>query len=255
MNINRIKNIRYDHLKHPKVEKLNINMIPFNRTKSVVPNGRHYDPESIKNKGIYLNQINTEVTMDNINGSEKTVPQPFKINKPISKDGPGNMETDFLIDHIIKTHHDFAKKKSGIIYMQAQKVLYRHSDTHPEMLTINNIIFLFLHDLLNQMKVEEQFLFPHIRQAAINIKYAEKNDNYILQSLMWIRKLLQNNHEKSFTYLIALRQATDNFKIPPDCSNSYNTLIEKLKELEDDLILHFHLEDDFLFPNGLLIKE
>jgi regulator of cell morphogenesis and NO signaling len=230
-------------------------MIPFNRTKSVVPNGRHYDPESLKNKGIYFNQIKTEVTMDNINGSEKTAPQLFKINKPISKDGTGNMETDSLIDYIIKTHHDFAKKKSAIIYILAQKVFYRHSNTHPEMLTINNIIFLFLHDLLNQMKGEEQFLFPYIRQAANDIKYAEKNDNYILQSLMWKKKLLQNNHEKAFTYLSALRQVTDNFEIPPDCSNSYKDLLEKIKELEDDLILHFHLEDDLLFSGGWFIKQ
>ena len=230
-------------------------MIPFNRTESVVLNGRHYDPESLKNKGIYLNKINTEVTMDNINKSEKTVPQLFKINKPISKDSSGNMETDFLIDYIMKTHHDFAKKKSVVIYMLAQKAFYRHSNTHPEMLTINNIIFLFVHDLLNQMKVEEQFLFPHIRQAAIDIKCGEKNDNNILQSLMPKRRLLQDNHEKTFAYLNALRQVTDNFEIPSDCCNSYKALIETLKELEDDLILHFHLEDDFLFPGGLFIKE
>jgi regulator of cell morphogenesis and NO signaling len=105
------------------------------------------------------------------------------------------------------------------------------------------------------MKEEEQFLFPHIRQAAIDLKYAEKNDNYVLQSLMWKRKLLQNNHEKALTYLNALRQVTDNFDIPSDCCHSYKVLIEKIKELEADLILHFHLEDDFLFPNGLLIKE
>ena len=105
------------------------------------------------------------------------------------------------------------------------------------------------------MKGEEQFLFSHIRQAAIDLKYAEKNDNNILQSLMRKRKLLQNNHEKAFTYLKALRQVTDNFDIPSDCSNSYKALIKKIMELEDDLILHFYLEDDFLFPNELLIKE
>ena len=193
--------------------------------------------------------------MDNINGSERAVPQPFKIYKPISKDDLGDMETGFLIDYIIKTHHDFAKKKSVIIYTLAQKVFYRYSNTHPELLTINNIIFLFLHDLLNQMKEEEQFLFPYISQAAIDLKYGEKNDDNILQSLMWKRKLLQNNHEKAFTYLNALRQVTNNFDIPSDCSNSYKALIETIKELEDDLSLHFYREDDFLFPNGLLIKE
>ena len=193
--------------------------------------------------------------MNNIIRTEKAVPHSFKIYKAISKDGLGNMEKGFLIDYIIKTHHDFAKKKSVIIYTLAQKVFYRHSNTHPELLTINNIIFLFLHDLLNQMKEEEQFLFPHLCQAATDIKCGKKNHNNILQSLMRKRKLLQNNHEKTFTYLNALRQVTDNFDIPSDCSNSYKALIEKIKELEDDLTLHFHLEDDLLFPNGQLTKE
>jgi regulator of cell morphogenesis and NO signaling len=165
------------------------------------------------------------------------------------------METDFLIDYIIKTHHDFAKKKSIIIYMLAQKVFYRHSNTHPETLFINNIIFLFVHDLLNQMKGEEQFLFPHIRQAAMDMKCSEINNDNISKSLEWKRKLLQNNHAKMFTYLKALRQVTNNFDIPSDCSNSYKALIEKIKELEEDLILHFLLEDDFLFSNVRLIKE
>ena len=206
-----------------------MDIIPTNRTEIVVSNGRYSGPEPLKGNGIYLKQNNPEATMDNINGSQKT---------------------DFLIDNIIKTHHDFAKKKSVTIYSLAQKVFYRHSNTHPEILTINNIIFLFLHDLLNQMKEEEQFLFPRIRQAATDIKCAKKNDKNILQSLMQERKLLQNNHEKAFTYLNALRQATDNFEMPSDCSNSYKALIEEIKQLEDDLILHFHLEDDLDKLNG-----
>ncbi len=193
--------------------------------------------------------------MEKINEFKKTAPQTYKIFKAISKRGLGNMETDFLIDYIINTHHDFAKKKSIIIYMLAQKVFYRHSNTHPEMPSIHNIIFLFVHDLLNQMKGEEQFLFPHIRQAAIDIKCSEINNDNISKSLEWKRKLLQDNHAKMFTYLKALRQVTDNFDIPSEYCNSYKALIEKIKELEEDLILHFHLEDNFLFSNGRLIKE
>jgi len=123
------------------------------------------------------------------------------------------------------------------------------------MLTISNIIFLFLHDLLNQMKGEEEFLFPRIRLAANNINFAEVNDTNILQSLKRKRKLLINNHAKAFTYLNTLRRVTNNFDAPAGACNSYKALLGKIKELEDDLIVHFQLEDNFLFPNGLPIRE
>ena len=232
-----------------------MNTIPFTETESAVANERHYGPEILKDKGIDLNQIKPEITVENSNVSVKNVLQPFKIFKPISRDDFGEWETDFFVDYMIKTHHDFAKKNAVIIYTLAQKVAYQHSYTHPELLTLNKIIFLFLHDLLNQMKEEEQFIFPRIRQKVNAIKYSEINDTCISQSLEGKIKVMQNEHAKSFTYLKALRQVTHNFGIPSDSCNSYKTLFEKIKELEDDLNIHFHLEDDFLFSNALLLTE
>lgn len=227
----------------------------FTKTESVAASGGHFGLQILKNNSLDLNQIKPGITGENSNRSVSSVLQPFKVFKPIPGDGFGKMETKFLIDYIIKTHHDFAKKNAVIIYVLSQKVFYRHRNTHPELLTINNIIFLFLHDLLNQMKGEEQFLFPRIRQAANDVKFAEINDTKILQSLKRKRKLLQNNHAQAFTYLNTLRQVTNNYKIPADACPSYKTLFEKIKALEDDLIIHFHLEDDFLFPKGLLIRD
>lgn len=187
--------------------------------------------------------------MENILGSEDKIPHSFKVFNAISKDSFGKMETKFLIDYIIRTHHDFTKKSAVLIYVLAQKVFYNHSNVHPELRTINSIIFLFLHDLLNQMKTEEESLFPRIRKAANDIKFAELNDTAILQSLKRERKILQNNHEKAFTYLNILRQLTYNFDIPADACYSYQSLFVKIKELEEDLTIHFHLEDNFLFLN------
>lgn len=232
-----------------------MNTIPFTETEGTVANERNFGLKIFKNKSIDLNQIKPGITGENSNRSVKSVLQPFKVFKPSSRDDCGKMGTDFLIDYIIRTHHDFAKKNAVIIYVLAQKVFYRHSNTHPELLTINKIIFLFLHDLLNQIKEKEQFLFPRIRQKANYIKYAGINDNSILQPLTEKIKLLQSERTKTFTYLKALRQATNNFAIPSDDCNSYKSLFEKIKELEDDLIIHFHLEDNFLLPNVLPLTE
>ena len=236
-----------------------MNTIPFAETESAVANERHPDLGSLKDKNNNLNQINPEITGKYNNESHvntesvKSVLQPFKVFKPISRDEFGKRKTDFLIDYIIKSHHDFAKKNAVIIYNLAQEVAYRHSNTHPELLTFNKISFLFLHDLLNQMSKEEQSIFPYIRQIAKDKRHSKINS--IPQSLKGKIKLLQNEHTKAFTYLKALRLVTNNFNIPSDACNSYKALFEKMKELEDDLNIHFYLEDDFLFPNVLLPTE
>ena len=234
-----------------------MNTIPFAEIETVVANERHDDLKILKNKRNDFNAMETEITGENSNefilNTEhvKNVLQPFNVFKPISRNDFGKWETDVLVDYIIKTHHDFAKKSAVIIYNLAQKVTYRHSDNHPELRTLTEVIFLFLHDLLNQMLKEERSIFPYIRQKEKNRKYARINDNSSSQSLKQKIKLLQNEHRKAFNYLKVLRQLTNNFRIPSDACNSYNALFEKIKELEDDLNLHFHLESDILFPNAI----
>jgi regulator of cell morphogenesis and NO signaling len=232
-----------------------MNTIPFVETESTLANENHHNPEILKNKDIDFDEMQTKITREDNNEfyidteHVKSVLQPFKIFKPISRNCFDKWETDFLINYIIKTHHAYAKTNAVIIYNLAQKVAYRHSDNHPELLTLNKIIFLFLHDLLNEMSKEEQSLFPDIRQTTKDKTYSKTNS--VSQSLKEKIKLLHNEHVKAFTYLKVLRQLTNNYKIPPDACNSYTTLFLKMKELEDDLSMHFHLEDDILFPNAI----
>jgi regulator of cell morphogenesis and NO signaling len=148
-------------------------------------------------------------------------------------------DTDFLIDHIIKTHHTFAKTNSIIIYNLTQKAVYCHSDNHPELKKFCEVAFFFFQHLLNQLLKEELYLFPIIRQAA--------NNDAALQALKENIKLQRSEHKRSLEYLEVFRQLTNNYKIPADSSYSYKSLLEKMKEFEDDLNVHFHLEDDVLF--------
>lgn len=156
-------------------------------------------------------------------------------------------DTDFLIDHIIKTHHGFAKTNSIIIYNLTQKVVYCHSDHHPELKKFCEVAFFFFQHLLNQLLKEELYLFPVIRQAANNSKLTNTNNDAALQALKENIKLQQNEHKKSLDYLEVFRQLTNNYRIPANSSYSYKSLLEKMKEFEDDLTEHFHLENNVLF--------
>lgn len=160
-------------------------------------------------------------------------------------------DTDFLIDYIIATHHDFAKKNAVIIYDLLQKVVYRHSDQHRELRKLNEVAFFFFQDLLNQMLKEEQDLFPYIRHTAKEMEQHNNIVNNVLQSLEKNIKLQQIKHEQSFNYLKDFREITNDYEIPSDACHYYKSLFKKMKELEHDLKLHFHLEDDILFDNAM----
>ncbi len=155
-------------------------------------------------------------------------------------------DTDLLIEYLIKTQHVFSKDNAGIIYCIAQEMLYKHSEKHPELITLTESIFLFFHDLLNQIKKEE-FFFAYIRQIAKEKQDLQTSLNADLKALKATIKVLQNDQKKSLNYLKAIRQITENYKIPSDACHYFKTLFEKLNEFEESLMLHFHLEKDILF--------
>jgi len=234
-----------------------MNTVAFAETGTFVANERHDDLKILKDNRIDFNAMETEITGKN--GNEfffntehlDSGLRLFDMFKSISGKDFGKWETDVLVDYIIKTHHGFAKKSAVIIYNLAQKVTYRHCDNHPELRALSEVIFLFLHDLLNQMLKEERSIFPYIIQKEKHREYPGITDNNSAQSLKEKIQWLQNETGKAFAYLKVVRQLTNNFTIPSDACHSYNALFEKIKELEDDLNLHFHLEVDILFPNAI----
>jgi iron-sulfur cluster repair protein YtfE (RIC family) len=170
-------------------------------------------------------------------GLSKKLLLPFGIIKIISRDDVEKWDTDFLIEFIVKMHHEFTRNNTVIIYRLAQKVAYRHCENHPELLTLTEVIFLFFHDLLNELK-QEEFCFAHIRQIANEKRHRQipvNSDSKILTDTI---KLVQKDLEKALNYLKVIRQITSDYKIPLDACHFYKSLFEKLKEFEEYLIVH-----------------
>lgn len=179
---------------------------------------------------------------------------PLNIFKTIAYRDFNKWDTDFLVDYIIRTHHGVVEKKAVTIYKLVQKVAYRHSDGHPELLTLTEVTFLLLHDLLNQMTKEENIFFPHTSQIEKNKKCPQGPGNSNSEFLKNKMKLLQDAHENVLNYLKAIRKITNNYRIPSDACNSYRSLFEKMKEFEEDVNFHFMLEKDILFQRQELKK-
>ena len=48
---------------------------------------------------------------------------------------------------------------------------------------------------------------------------------------------------------------TNNYTVPEDGCNTYRVTLSLLKEFEDDLHLHIHLENNILFPKSILLEK
>ena len=63
-------------------------------------------------------------------------------------------------------------------------------------------------------------------------------------------KILEIEHEEAGDELRTFRDMTNVYQLPEDACNSYQYLFEKLKEYENDLFNHIHLENNILFPKA-----
>jgi regulator of cell morphogenesis and NO signaling len=160
-----------------------------------------------------------------------------------------------LIDYIINTHHRYAKENAVIIYDLAQKVSYQHSKNHPELAKLTTAIFLFLHDLLNHMMKEEQILFPNIKQLVKKQSHSEKTRYTTFGLIKESVIVMKMEHQAAGKDMWLFHELTNDYMLPEDACSSYKHLFEKMKEFEDDFLLHVHLENNILFPKAIAVDE
>ncbi|MEO8111938.1 MAG: iron-sulfur cluster repair di-iron protein [Ginsengibacter sp.] len=162
---------------------------------------------------------------------------------------------DFLTDYIINTHHLYIKENVPVISDMALKVATHHEKNHPELTNLQINIRRFLEDMLSHMKKEEQALFPKIKQLVSNKNNAGEKVSLqagCVKSAVWA---MQREHETSGEDLQFFRKLTHDYLLPEDACNSYKFLFEKMKEFEEDLIQHIHLENNILFPKAVQLEE
>jgi regulator of cell morphogenesis and NO signaling len=164
-------------------------------------------------------------------------------------------EPDRLIEYIVSTHHHYIRWNAELIHDQAQKVAELHGENHPELRDLSESIHEFLEKLLNHIEREESLIFPAIRQLIRKKTEPEMEKDFHAASLKKWMSIIQSEHERSDETLRHIRKATYDYLLPPDACNSYDYLFQKLKEFEDNMFKHIHLENNILFPKTEALEQ
>ncbi len=158
-------------------------------------------------------------------------------------------ELPFLMDYIVNTHHKYVVKTLPELVFYTAKIASVHGESHPELIDIAGKIEAVNAELTQHMKMEEEVLFPAIKSQIDEPQEATKA---IIHSE--IERML-GEHDFAGGTLDEINRITDGYKIPEDACNTYLVAFKLLKQFEDDIHVHVHLENNILFPKALKLNE
>ena len=148
-----------------------------------------------------------------------------------------------LISHIVETHHGETFRLLKEIDPLMVKVFRVHFSHDPELLMKVNSLFGKLKcELEEHLLKEENILFP------LMIKYDTANNEKEKKEIEEDIRIIVNEHEAAGDILKELAEVTDDYKVPEWGCISFKLLYDYLHDLEKDLFIHIHKENNILFP-------
>lgn len=161
---------------------------------------------------------------------------------------------DFLVDYIVNNHHQYVRRMIPVISLHSDKVASVHGQNHEETLQIADLFLAVREELEGHMMKEERVLFPQIKQMVLNQK---ENSQFYPPPFGTIKnpiRMMELEHTSAGDALSKIRKLSNNYIHPEDACNSFKALYSELKEFEEDLHKHIHLENNILFPKSIKLE-
>ena len=155
-----------------------------------------------------------------------------------------------LVNHIVSRHHVYLREMLPQLGSLLDKVVSKHADTHPNLLELREVYTTMWNELLSHMMKEEVVLFPFIRLLDQAVQAGQPVPHFHCGSVAAPIHVMEDEHQSAGEALRRMRELTFGFRPPQDACDAYRILMAGLRELESDLHLHIHKENDILFPRA-----
>jgi regulator of cell morphogenesis and NO signaling len=157
------------------------------------------------------------------------------------------MNAEQLVQHILLRHHFYVKQSMPSIQDHLVKVAAKHGDRFPYMFEVLNLFITLRNEMSLHMQKEEVILFPRIKEIESLYLFKQKRNiesNYIFGPV----GVLENEHDIAGEIMSCIRELTGNYTAPGEACTTFKVVLAELKEFEEDLHKHVHLENNLLFP-------
>jgi regulator of cell morphogenesis and NO signaling len=154
-----------------------------------------------------------------------------------------------LIDDILTTHHAYLRDELPRLTEMFLAVVRAHGARHPELREAETVFAALATELESHMQKEERILFPMVRMLA-----AGAGGNVHCGGIANPIAVMEREHDSAAAALRELRRLTRDYDAPEDACGTYRALLSRLSDLETDLHLHIHKENNVLFPRALGVE-
>ncbi|HET8810798.1 MAG TPA: iron-sulfur cluster repair di-iron protein [Flavobacteriaceae bacterium] len=186
--------------------------------------------------------------------AENVLQELKKAQENTSSGGPDfrSWPLDLLADYVEKKHHRYVEQQIPVLKEYLAKIEQVHGDKHSELEEIQNLFNETAGELSAHMKKEELILFPLIRKLVAN--KPEEKETAKASVANPIQKMMEE-HDTEGARFQKIAELSGNYTPPADACNTYRTAFALLKEFEDDLHEHIHLENNILFPEAMELEK
>lgn len=159
---------------------------------------------------------------------------------------------DLLADYVEKKHHRYVSAQILVIQSFLEKIVSVHGGKHPELAEIKEHFNECAAELTHHMKKEELMLFPFIRaMAQAGNKKVEAPFGTVQNPI----RMMMHEHDAEGERFRKIKELSNQYTAPDDGCNTYRAAFAMLKEFEEDLHLHIHLENNILFPKSIALEQ
>lgn len=156
-----------------------------------------------------------------------------------------------LAGHIQQRYHEPLRAELPRLDAMLDKVVTRHGNHLPKtLLPLQQRFQAFATELLDHMDKEDQRLFP-------GIVALESGTGVPVRDLAaWIASpigVMEAEHERAGDALASIREITNGFAPPDWACPTFRGLYYGLAQLETDMHVHVHLENNILFPRAMAL--
>lgn len=156
-----------------------------------------------------------------------------------------------LVDHIEQTHHAYMKTEMQRLLQLANKVAEKHGGKRPVLIQLADVFAAFTEQMSLHMMKEDTVLFPMIKQLENATTLPEFHCGGLVNPI----RVMEFEHDEAGAVFNRIATLTNVYTLPEDACNSYRALFHGLQEMETDLHMHVHKENNILFPAAIKAEE
>ncbi len=165
-------------------------------------------------------------------------------------------DIDFLTDYIVHVHHHYLKKQLPEIKTLLLNFAEEHRKKYLYITDLEKIFLGLYNEMLPHLQQEEEIIFPYIRQITHAFDSRESYASLLVRTLRKpVEEVMNHEHTSVIRAAKKMRELTNDYIPPAQACVSHKVIFLKLKELDNDLMQHMHLENNILFPRAIEMEK